>query len=433
MTITPDKLCVLFITPFFVPVIGGVETVVYETSLGLVERGHQAVVLTSRIKNQPARESTGGVEVIRTELLEVPEDGIVDPRAFDLCAVADLVKGIIDEMGVDIVHLHNYQMKQYAMFLFGVLKAIDTRKIPVFITIHNTTEDPFAHYLFSYLPFSRVVALTTKSAFDLIKGGVPPEKVTVIPNMIDTEKFMAADGAIIRNALKVDKEPIILFPSRLVGRERNTFGQEEGKGLHVLIRALPLIRREIPDIKLLLMGNDPVYSDCIRQVRKHTMQALSTMQCRDTLLFLNEDLPQEQLPNVFAASDVVVSLGPTECFGIVFLEGMAAGKPVIGANSWDNSVSEVIRDGRSGALVPPNDPWHTAEAIIRFLTDRELARAVGKEAMRWVQEMYDVRVVLPRLLETYMRALQEKRVSPVAEGRYRASSKIGIDKGGRVL
>ncbi len=396
-----ENLNVLYITPFFVPVIGGVESVVYETSIGLVKKGHKPIVLTSSVSNRPERERLQGIDVIRTNLLDVPETGSIDPNQFSSKAVTEFFEQITSEMDVDIIHLHNYQMKQYAMFLFGFLKGANMGKIPMIDTIHNTTEDPFAHYLLSYLPFSKVVALTSKSAFDLIKGGVPSSKIEVIPNTLEADKFANADGSNIRKMLGVDDEPIILFPSRLVGREKNSFKYEDGKGLQILLRALPLVKREISNVKLLLIGNDPVYPDVVRQIREAIVQTTSTLGAKDSVLFLEHDLPQEQIPSVFAASDIVVSLGPTECFGMVFLEGMAAGKPVVGANSVDNGVPEVVLDGKTGVLVPANDPWSTAKSIIKLLSEKELALQLGRNGRKWVKQNFDVDAVLPRLINLY--------------------------------
>lgn len=392
---------ILYVTPFYVPIIGGVETVVYETCLGLVKLGHTPIVLTSQVPNCPDHEIRSGVEVIRAAELNIPEDGKVVPNCFNTDRTAKFFSELVNELDVDIIHLHNYHMRQYAMFLFSFLKDADKRRI--LISIHNDTGDEFAHYLLSYLPFSKIIALTHKSAFDLIKGGVPSARIEVVPNMLDVKKFSVADGRSIREALGVDKEdPIILFPSRLIGRERNVFlNLEKGKGLDILLRALPLVKREVPNVKLLLMGNDPIYIDPVFHVRKWIMDLARVLAVNDNILFFDEQIPQEKIPEVFAASDIVVSLGATECFGMVFLEGMAAGKPVIGVNSTDNGVPEVVWDGKAGLLVPPNDPWSTAKNIITILSDRNLASRIGMNGQNWVKSRYDTMQVLPHLIDIY--------------------------------
>ncbi|MCZ6613873.1 MAG: glycosyltransferase family 4 protein [Thaumarchaeota archaeon] len=406
------KLTILSVTPFFLPVIGGVESVVYESSIGMRKKGHRPIILTGSFSDRVGSEIIEGVEVIRANQLDVPENGVIDPSNFDFKAPGKLLSKIVEEKQVDVIHLHNYQMKQYAMFLFSFLKEVDLSRIPVVITIHNSTDDDFAHYLFSYLPFSKVIVLTSKSAFDLIKGGVPAGKIHALPNMIDTLKFTMADGQVIRRKMGFGKEPILLFPSRLVGREGVSFKNQSGKGLHTLLRALHLIKREIPDVKLLLMGNDPVYPEKVRKFKEDLAQMASTLGAEDSIRFLDGAIPQNQIPDLFSAADVVVSLGVTECFGMVFLEGMAAGKPVVGVNSAENGVAEVVKDGYSGILVPPNDPLSTANAIIRLLSDNNLAHTMGNQAVKWVKDNYDVDVVVPRLIDLYRQCIRELKESP---------------------
>ena len=97
---------------------------------------------------------------------------------------------------------------------------------------------------------------------------------------------------------------------------------------------------------------------------------------------------------------------------MVFLEGMAAGKPVVGVNSAENGVAEVVKDGYSGLLVPPNDPLSTANAIIRLLSDHDLAHTMGNQAVKWVKDNYDVNVVIPRLIDLYRQCIRELKESP---------------------
>lgn len=392
---------ILNVTPFYVPIIGGVETVVYETCMGLARMGLFPTVLTSEVPNCPGREVKDGVEVIRTPQLNVPESGVVSPSSYDTIHTAEFFANIVRNLNIDIVHLHNYHMSQYAMFLFSFFKAIDEKQ-QMFITVHNNTDDKFSHYLLSCLPFSKVIALTYKSAFDLIKGGVPESKIEVVPNMLEVDKFSKADGRPIRKLLGVEEDPIVLFPSRLVGREKNPFLEiESGKGLDILLKALPLVKREIPNVRLLLMGNDPIYQDIVLQVRRKILRMARVFGVEENILFFNGQLPQHKIPEVFAASDVVVSLGPTECFGMVFLEGMAAGKPVIGVNSNLNGVPKVVCDGKTGFLVPPKDPWSTAKTLLKVISNREFSVKIGSNGQNWVRERFDTTRVLPRLLEIY--------------------------------
>ncbi len=405
----------LYVTPFFLPIIGGVETAVDETCSSLAADGHDVAVVTGPAPGSPPREVLHGIRVVREQGLEIPESGRVNPAHFRWDLVARRFHDLVQELDPDIIHFHNYHMKHYALFLFPFMHGLDPVRRRNFITIHNTTEDPFAHYLLSYMPFSRVVVLTNRSAFDLLRGGVPADRVKVIPNMIDAEKFQRADGAAVRERLGVGEEPVILFPSRLVGREGNlVYGDRGGKGLDILLQAMPLIRREVPEAKLLLMGNDPLYPQVLTRARRTILDLAEVFGMRDSILFFEDPIPQDLVPNIYAAADIVVSLGATECFGMVFLEGMAAGKPVVGINSVDSGVPEVVWGGRAGSLVPPDDPWSTAKAVAEILEKPDLAAEMGRHGLRWVRQKYDVRAVLPQLVGAYEASLGEAGGAPPA-------------------
>jgi glycosyltransferase involved in cell wall biosynthesis len=396
------------VTPFFLPVIGGVETVIYETGVAFTQSGHRYSVLTSRPAGTERFEIMSGVEVYREESLYVPPSGNISPVSFDSSRVADVFNSVLTQTTSEIVHLHNYQMKSYAMFLYAFLRNFDQDRA-ILITIHNDFDDEFSQYVLKYAPFSKVIVPTRKAAFDLIEGGVTPSKLVVIPNMINSNKFRKAKGKSIRDELEIDDEPLILFPSRLVGREGNIFRFSDGKGLETLLRAFPLIREEVPKSKILLLGNDPIHSDVVQAVQKECAAALENVGVKDGLLYFNRYIPHEELPEVFAASDVVVSLSPREAFGMVFLEAMAAGKPVIGANSGMNGVPEIVPDGKAGYLVPVADPLATARTCTKILNDPDLGRRLGFYGAKWVQEKFDSKIVLPKLLSEYEMAVRRKK------------------------
>lgn len=406
----------LYVTPFFVPVIGGVETVVYETCSALARRGHRCFVATSPMACCPPKESVAGISVNRLANMDIPASGVVQPDEFRWAQLADEFGDLLAEVQPDVIHYHNFHMEQYALYLFSMLKAIDPRGTPIVMTVHNTTTTPLAHYVLSYLPLSRVFALTNQSAMDLLRGGVPSSRVRVLPNMLDASKFRNADGSSVRRDLGLDDSLVILFPSRIVGREGNAvYGDRDGKGLDVLLRALPLIKRDIGRAKLLLMGNDPIYPETVRRLRREILNIATIFGMEESIVFFEDPIAQEKLPEIYAASDVVVSLGATECFGMVFLEGMAAGKPVVGVNGTMNGVPEVVWGGKAGTLVPPNNPWRTAEAVVEILKDKDRAASMGRNGIRWVESRYDANVVVPKLLDLYGECIgrEESAVAPL--------------------
>jgi glycosyltransferase involved in cell wall biosynthesis len=395
-------LKILYVSPFFPPIIGGVETVLETTCNALASAGHEVQVLTSPVKGSPLNEKIRAYVVQRSSKLSVPEDGNIKPGKFDFYQSASFLSEVADDFEPDVVHFHNYQMRQYAMFLTSFLHGVG-RRYRTLNTLHNDADDPLTHYFLSYLPLDQVVCVTRKSAMELLIAGVPSQKISIVPNMIDSERFRTAKGIRLRNRLGLsDDDHLILFPSRIIGREGNLLiDAEKGKGLSTLIQSLSEVLEGDPTAKVLLLGNDPVFADEIVEAKNRLNEVVRKTTGKDCLLFVDEAIPNSTMPEIFAASDLVVSLSARETFGMVFLEGMSAGKPVVGVNSRSGGVAEVFPDGSAGYLVPPNDAHATAKSILKILSDDDLRAQFGYSGVKWVKDKFDVKVVLPRLLSMY--------------------------------
>ncbi|MHB8568221.1 MAG: glycosyltransferase family 4 protein [Nitrososphaerales archaeon] len=409
---------ILIVSPFFTPIIGGVESVLETTCAGLTQRGHLVRVLTSSIsENEPSIQKRAGYQIQRSDLLRVPNDGVVQPRDFDYDSYASLMNQIIQDFDPSIVHFHNFQMRQYAMFLAAFLSEVDRSHQVAIDTVHNDTDDAFSHYVLSYFPLDQIVTVTNRASLDLMEAGIPPYRISIVPNMLDTEKFRTANGRNVRKMLGLDVEtPLILFPSRLVGREGNMMlDSRRGKGLATLFRAMPELLEKVPNAKILLLGNDNVFQEKVSESKGLLKEIATRIGVDDGLLFFDEHVSNDMLPQIFAASNLVVSLSSRETFGMVFLEGMAAGKPVIGVNSQSGGVPEVIQDNATGYLVPENDAHSTAIAIAKILLDEDLKVRFGLNGIKVVRQKFDAKVVLPKLLAIYESLAKQKKGSKQLE------------------
>jgi glycosyltransferase involved in cell wall biosynthesis len=413
-------LKILVVTPFFKPVIGGVETVLDTTCAGLVQMGHEVRVLTSSVCTDLEPEGCSSSSpvasgVTRSDLLRVPDNEMISGADFNFRSVETLLRKVLEEFHPDVVHFHNYQMKYYAMFLNAFLAGIgksDSSSSPVALnTVHNDYDDEFSQYTLTYAPLEQVVAVTKRGALQLIEGGLPSSKVSYVPNTVDVEKYRSANGQGVRKLLGVEQtDPLILFPSRLVGREGNLIlDSESGKGLNVMMRAMPEILESVPGAKLLILGNDSVFEVKVANTKRRLKEIAQRIgMSAESILFFDRFVSNEMLPQVFAASDIVVSLALRETFGMVFLEGMASGKPVVGVNSEIGGVPEVVPDRYAGYLVPPNDAHSTARSVIGILSNEKLQARLGFNGVKWVRKKYDVRIVLPQLVTLYGSLIRRK-------------------------
>jgi glycosyltransferase involved in cell wall biosynthesis/GT2 family glycosyltransferase len=169
------------------------------------------------------------------------------------------------------------------------------------------------------------------------------------------------------------------------------------KGMHVYVEAMSIVLKEVPNCQGVIVGGrhhlEPDYADWLTQ----RLQALG----------VSKQVPmvgvQRNVPEWMQAMDVVVHASEREPFGIVVVEAMALGKPVVATRP--GGPEEIITDGSDGQLVTWNKPEELAEAILKFLRDPEWARSVGQRAKQrsaeYTMEKYAQRVgnALRKLLE----------------------------------
>lgn len=213
----------------------------------------------------------------------------------------------------------------------------------------------------------QVIATCTDEENELLALGADPERISVVPCGIDPELFTPGGLWFPRGA----EGHRIVIVSRLVPR----------KGVEDAIQALVLL----PDTELLVAGGPPgaaFASD--PEVRR--LQALAR-RCGvgERVRFLGS-LPRDQVPPLMRSADVVVSAPWYEPFGIVPLEAMACGVPVVGTAVGGQL--DTVQPERTGLLVEPHDPTGLATAVERLLTNPSLRYRMGEEGKAWVRERF---------------------------------------------
>jgi phosphatidyl-myo-inositol dimannoside synthase len=193
-----------------------------------------------------------------------------------------------------------------------------------------------------------------------------------LPPGVDVEAFSPrVDGTAVRAKLGLAQKQVVVCVSRLVPR----------KGQDVLIRALPLIRRRVPDAALLIVGGGP---DSPRLHRLAVQTGVA-----DDVVFTGS-VPWPELPSHFAAGDVFAMPSRTrrggldvEGLGIVYLEASATGLPVVAGRS--GGAPDAVRDGETGYVVDGRDVIEVADRVALLLSNRELAARMGMAGRAWVE------------------------------------------------
>lgn len=217
-------------------------------------------------------------------------------------------------------------------------------------------------------------------------------KVMPSPGTVSGIEVAEAARQAVRREYAADREAMVLASGRLVVR----------KGFDTAIAAVLELRRRGRRVRLVIAGNGP---DAERLKRMVEISG-----DRDAVVFVIQPDDQE-MAALFAACDLYVmvprGLGPdVEGFGIVYLEANAFGKPVIGSRS--GGVPEAVIDGRTGLLVPPNDPAALADAVEKLVSDRELAAKLGEAGRRRVIEEFSGCVQVRPLVAALRRLAAER-------------------------
>src|ERR1035437_2627843 len=213
---------------------------------------------------------------------------------------------------------------------------------------------------------------------------------SVIYNGIDlTQPRPAADRAAAKTAFGIRAgSPVIGSVGSL----------SEQKGHSHLIRALPLIRSRMPDACLLLVGSGPDDAALAKLAQDSG--------CGDAVRFIGE---RENVSECIHAMDVFAFPSIAEGFGLALAEAMACGVPVVA--SAVGGVPEVVTDGVSGLLVPPEDHVALAAATLRLLSDHELAHKLSAEALGMVSENFAMEKMTRQVSDLYLRLLNDRRAS----------------------
>ncbi len=233
--------------------------------------------------------------------------------------------------------------------------------------------------------------------------GAPMEKVIVIPPGVDLERFQPINKTEAKNRVGIpcgDKN--IMFAGRI----------EPLKGIDTLIQAMALIRQRYPDVMdntcVAIIGGDPWADSPDAEMAR--LQALrQELGINDLVLFLGAK-DQDVLPNYYAAAEMVVMPSHYESFGMVALEAMAMGRPVIASEV--GGLAYLVQDGVNGYHVPTRDPEALAERIYELLTNVDCREAMGIAARHYA-ERFDWRIIAGRIVAVYNRLLDPETNIPV--------------------
>jgi glycosyltransferase involved in cell wall biosynthesis len=382
---------------------GGQNVHVAALSAALARRGHDVTVYTRRDSaDLPGRvRISPRLEVVHVQAgpsMPVPKDEL-------LPFMGELANGLArdwEQRPPDLVHGH-FWMSGVAALDAARRKPGGSAPLPVLQTFHALGTVKRRHQGRAdtspvereWLEPSvgqgadRIIATCSDEAFELKAMGIPPEKISIAPCGVDLDLFTGSGPADKRN-----RTHRILSVGRLVPR----------KGVEVVIRALPLLRDAgFGDVELLIVGGggDATATESDAEGRR-LLAIAAELGVREHVIFRGQ-VPREAMPEIFRSADAVACTPWYEPFGIVPLEAMACGVPVVA--SAVGGLRDTVVDGGTGLHVPPLDPGATAAALARLLSDKGLREELGRAGQQRARARYSWDRVAAETEKAYLQTL----------------------------
>lgn len=218
-----------------------------------------------------------------------------------------------------------------------------------------------------------VATISQYTRGELVRLGVPPQRILVLPPEVDTSRFHpGVDPSSILSRHGLVRRQVILTVARLMAAR---------KGIENVLAALPTVLQAVPGAVYLIVGEGPARGD---------LEALVQRQRLVGVVVFAGAVSDADLPAYYNACQVFVMpscplprRGEVEGFGIVYLEAGACGKPVVAGRG--GGVGEAVQDGVTGLLVDPQDVPQIAGAIVRLLQDPALAAELGRNGLARAQ------------------------------------------------
>ncbi len=228
--------------------------------------------------------------------------------------------------------------------------------------------------------------------------GADKSKIEVVPAGVDTSIFHSRDRAEVRRQLGLPDldTPILLFVGRI----------ERLKGIDTLLESVAVVSRFCTgrDIKVLIVGGGG-QTETENAELKRIVQLHRDLNLEEQVEFVGSK-SQEMLPLYYSAADVTIMPSHYESFGLVAVESMASGTPVIASNV--GGLSFTVKDGETGYLVPEENHFALAEKVYDLLKNPDLRLRMGEEAARHAQQ-YSWGNIASQIIDVYDEAIISSR------------------------
>jgi glycosyltransferase involved in cell wall biosynthesis len=406
---TKGSLHILHVTPYYREAwgYGGIPRVVTSVCRGLVRLGHRVTVCTTDARDAHSRTDPGlaGEPVRDKDGVEVHTfPNVSNHLAYHQQFFMPLgLRRYLRQHGgeFDVAHLHGYHHLPgsiaaaelgrasipYVVAPNGTAPRIERRRVAKWVFDNTIGRDVLAGA-------RRVVAVTEAEKRQLERLGVPPALISIVPNPVDVEAFSNPPPRGNVRRLGTPFECYVLYLGKMTPR----------KGVELLVEAFARLRR--PGLGLVIAGNDMGSGASIRRVVRE-------LNLEESVRFAGQLEGRERV-EAFVNAEVVAYPGSDEIFGLVPLEAILCGTPVVVGD--DSGCGEVIEKVGGGRVVSQGNVDALTDAIRAVMEERLQPSFTLKEARDRIERLFSCKVVAAALEEIYHDLVEDSSISEKKAG-----------------
>ncbi len=375
------------------PTYGGSGAMATELGIMLADRGHEVHFISYA---QPFRLDRFRERVFFHEV-EMEQYPLFEHPPYSL-ALAVAIHETAVKRELDLVHVH-YAIPHATSAWISREMMLPGRELPIVTTLHGTDITlvglhPSFHSItrFSILRSQGLTAVSEYLRDETVRDfGVPRERIRVIPNFVDTERYERSREPCHRWTLAPGGEKIVMHVSNFRAVKRVTDVVEVFARLARTVRA-----------RLIMIGDGPD--------RPRALERIEELGLEDRVLFLGKHVAVDEL---LRCCDLFLLPSESESFGLAALEAMACGSPVVASRS--GGLAEVVADGVSGHLLPVGDVDAMGDAAVAILSDQATWRGMSAAAREIAVTRFSAERIVP-VYEAFYREIIAGRPEPVLAG-----------------
>ena len=372
-------------------IVGGIARHCEGLAKALTKLDVEIHLITLDFPGTPLYEENEGVKIYRAKIEVGHPNFLTWVMIFNHFLEKKLAE-VVKQAGFDLIHLHDWLVAPAGIAAKHFLN------LPLVATLHSTEHGRSGLHIPDSFTIDSWEWWTTYEASKIIVTSnsmkhevcghfhVPWEKVEIIPNGINLAKFQVS---VDRNSVRArygisPDEKLILYVGRLVPQ----------KGVEYLIQAVPMVSSRYHNAKFVIVGEGWL---------RDYLQSLAHSTGHGWRIIFTGFIPDNEMIALMKSADVLVVPSIYEPFGIVALEGMAAGVPVVA--SQVGGLSEVIEHDKTGVFVYPRNPESVAWGIDHVLSNPGHAEWLVRNAFEKVKNVFSWEAIASRTVEVYKQVL----------------------------